>query len=136
LEKLQDQAQTVLNSEKDKEDAVKSRTGFQRDLIHLVNSLVLYNRLKNSLEPEGARDFTQELQAYQESIASGKLALEQSKEGKEANSGDLNRIAASFQRYSEVARFAYPLIVPPSSGQPRAAWSNIGNSLLETLRSG
>jgi ABC-type transport system involved in cytochrome c biogenesis permease subunit len=125
-----------LNSEKDKEDAVKSRTGFQRDLIHLVNSLGLYNRLKNSLEPEGARDFTRELQLYQESIAPGKLALEQSKEGKEANPEDLSRIAASFERYSEVARLAGPLIVPPSSGQPRAAWSNIGAHLLEALRSG
>jgi ABC-type transport system involved in cytochrome c biogenesis permease subunit len=136
LEKLQDQAQAVLNSEKDKEDAVKSRSPFQRDLIHLVNSLVLYNRLKNSLEPEGALDFTQELQAYQESIAPGKLALEQSKEGKEANPEDLNRIAASFSRYSELARLAGPLIVPPSSGQPRAAWSNIGAHLLEALHSG
>ncbi len=136
IEKLQDQAQTLLNAEKDKEDAVKSRTPFQRDLIHLVNSLVLYNRLKNSLEPEGARDFAQELQMYQASIAPGKLALEQSKEGKEANPEDLNRIAVSFERYSEVARFADPLIIPPSSGQPRAAWSNIGAHLLEALRSG
>ena len=136
IEKLQDQAQTLLNAEKDKEDAVKSRTPFQRDLIHLVNSLVLYNRLKNSLEPEGARDFAQELQMYQASIAPGKLALEQSKEGKEANPEDLNRIAVSFERYSEVARFADPLIIPPSSGQPRAAWRNIGAHLLEALRSG
>ena len=135
LEHLQDQAQAVMNSEKDKDDAVKSRTPYQRDLLHLVNSLVLYNHLKNSLEPEGTRDFTQELKAYQVFIVPGKLALEQSKEGKEANSQDLNRIAAAFDRYSELAKLAGPLIIPPASGQPRTAWANIGNSLLESLHS-
>ena len=135
LEHLQNQAQAVMNSEKDKDDAVKSRTPYQRDLLHLVNSLVLYNRLKNSLEPEGTRDFTQELKAYQVFIVPGKLALEQSKEGKEPNSQDLNRIAAAFDRYTELSKLAGPLIIPPASGQPRNAWANIGNSLLESLHS-
>jgi ABC-type transport system involved in cytochrome c biogenesis permease subunit len=135
LDNLQTQSQNLLNSEKDKEDAVKSRTPFQRDLIHLFNSLILYNRLKSSLEPEGTRDFAGELQVFQASISSGKLALEQSKEGKTASQDDLSLIAGEFQRYTEVARLAYPLIVPPSSGQPRPAWANIGNSLLESLHS-
>jgi ABC-type transport system involved in cytochrome c biogenesis permease subunit len=135
VDNLEEQAQRVLNAEKDKEDAVKSRTAFQRDLIHLVNSLGLYERLKNSLEPEGTADFTQELRAYQACIVPGKLALEQSKEGKEAKAEDLNRIAAAFERYSEMARLAGPLMIPPSSGQPRADWANMGNSLLESLHS-
>jgi ABC-type transport system involved in cytochrome c biogenesis permease subunit len=136
IEQLQTQASALSEAEKDKADAVKLRTPFQRDLMHLVNSLVLYNRLKNSLEPEGTRDFTEELQAYQESIAPGKLALQQSQDGKEASEEDLNRIAAFFRRYTEVAGLADPLIVPPASGRPRAAWSNIGTNLLETLRDG
>jgi ABC-type transport system involved in cytochrome c biogenesis permease subunit len=136
LDNLQTQAQTLLDSEKGKEDAAKSRTPFQRDLLHLFNSLVLYNRLKNSLEPEGAQDFAAELQDYQESIGPGKIALEQSQDGKAANQEDLNRIAAFFRRYTEVSELASPLIIPPSSGQPRSAWSNMGTNLLEALRSG
>jgi ABC-type transport system involved in cytochrome c biogenesis permease subunit len=136
LDNLQDQAKATAAAEENKEDAVKSRTPFQRDLMHLYSSLVLYNRLKNSLEPEGTRDFKEELQAYQESIAPGKVALQQSQDGKQANEEDLTRIAAFFRRYSEVANFADPLIIPPSPGQPRSAWSNIGTNLLESLRAG
>jgi ABC-type transport system involved in cytochrome c biogenesis permease subunit len=136
IEHLQEQAQKLMESEAGKDDAVKKRTGFQRDLMHLFNSLVLYNRLKNSLEPEGTRDFSEELRAYQDSIAPGKVALQASQDGKEANEEDLNRIAAFFRRYTEVAGLADPLIIPPPSGQPRAAWSNIGTNLLASLRDG
>jgi len=136
LGQLQTQAMNLSASEDGKSDAVKLRTPFQRDLMHLVDSMVLFNRLKNSLEPEGTRDFTDELQVYQDSIGPGKLALQQSEEGKEANEEDLNRIAAFFRRYTEVASNAAPLLIPPATDQPRTAWANIGTNLLETLRSG
>jgi ABC-type transport system involved in cytochrome c biogenesis permease subunit len=136
IEHLQEQEQALMKSEQGKEDAAKSRTPFQRDLMHLANSLVLYDRLKNSLEPEGTRDFSEELKAYEESIGPGKIALQKSQDGKDANEEDMNRIAAFFRRYSEVARLAQPLLIPPAPGQPRASWSNIGTNLLEALRSG
>jgi hypothetical protein len=137
IDQLQSQAQKLMEAEQNQEeDAAKLRTPFQRDLMHLYNSMVLYNRLKNSLEPEGARDFRQELQVYQDSIGPGRAALEQSGQGKEASQQDLERIAAFFKRYDEVARFAYPLIIPPLPGQSREAWSNIGTNLMQALRTG
>jgi ABC-type transport system involved in cytochrome c biogenesis permease subunit len=136
IEQLQVQSSNLAEAERGKADAVKLRTPFQRDLMHLVNSMVLYNRLKNSLEPEGTRDFTDELQVYQDSIVPGKLALQQSEEGKTANEEDLNRIAAFFRRYGEVSKLADPLIIPPLPGQPRTAWSDIGTNLLAALRDG
>jgi ABC-type transport system involved in cytochrome c biogenesis permease subunit len=136
IDQFQAQAQKLMDSERDNADAVKMRTPFQRDLMHLYSSMVLYNRLRNSLEPEGARDFREELQVYQESIGPGVVALEQTNDGKQANQEDLERITAFYKRYEEVARFAYPLIIPPLPGQPRAAWSNIGTNLLLALRSG
>src|SRR5208282_1720210 len=58
IDSIQSQAQKLVESERDKgEDADKLRTGFQRDLMHLYHSMVLYNRLKNSLQPEGSRNF-------------------------------------------------------------------------------
>jgi ABC-type transport system involved in cytochrome c biogenesis permease subunit len=137
FDQIRSQAQKVMDSEKDSgEDAEKLRTPFQKDLMHLYESIFLYTRLKNSLEPEGASDFRQELQAYEDSIGPGTNALAQSQAGKEANQQDMDRIAAFFQRYGEVARFAYPLIIPPLPGQPREAWSNIGTNLMQALRTG
>jgi ABC-type transport system involved in cytochrome c biogenesis permease subunit len=142
LENLQSQATNLLASEVGQENAAKSRNPFQRDLIHLYNSLVLYNRLKNSLEPEGTRDFAQELQVYQESIGPGKEALQQSEavdkdpNAKQPNEEDLARIETFFRRYSEVSMLADPLMIPPAPGAPRSDWSNMGTNLLESLRSG
>jgi ABC-type transport system involved in cytochrome c biogenesis permease subunit len=136
LDHIQTQAQALMESEQGRDDAVKNRTGFQRDLIHLYDSLVLYNRLKNSLEPEGTRNFAEELDAYQESIGPGKLALAQNQTGDTTNDEDLNRIAAFFHRYSDVATYADPLIIPPTTGLAGSTWQNIGTNLLEALRDG
>jgi ABC-type transport system involved in cytochrome c biogenesis permease subunit len=134
---LENQATNLLAKEFGMgEDAAKLRNAYQQDLMHLYNSMVLYNRLKNSLEPEGARDFRQELQVYLASIGPGKVAIEQTDEGKPANEQDLERIASFFKRYDEVSRFAYPLIIPPLPGQPRQAWSNIGTNLMLALHTG
>jgi ABC-type transport system involved in cytochrome c biogenesis permease subunit len=137
LDHLQDQARKLMDAEANKgEEAAKTRTAYQKDLMHLFNSMVLYNRLKNSLEPEGTRDFTEELQVYQDSIAPGLTALELSTNGKAANQEDLSRIDAFFRRYDEVAQLADPLIIPPLPNESRSHWSNIGTNLLLALRTG
>jgi ABC-type transport system involved in cytochrome c biogenesis permease subunit len=137
LPSIETQATNLLASERDKgEDAAKLRTPFQKDLMHLYDSVALYTRLKNSLEPEGAQDFQQELKDYLASLGPGRAALELSQQGKPANDADMERIATFYRRYEEVSRFAYPMIIPPLAGQPRQAWCNIGVSLKETLRTG
>jgi ABC-type transport system involved in cytochrome c biogenesis permease subunit len=103
--------------------------------MHLYNSLVLYNRLKNSLEPEGSSDFSEELKLYKAAIGPGRTAaLAESEHGQAANQEDLERIATFFKRYEEVSRLAYPMIIPPLPGQSRQAWSNIGTNLLQALQ--
>ena len=46
----------------------------------------------------------------------------------------MDRIETFFRRYSEVSRYAYPLIIPPLPGQPKEAWSNIGTNLMLALK--
>jgi ABC-type transport system involved in cytochrome c biogenesis permease subunit len=133
---ISDQARKLMEAESANNDLAKLRTGFQKDLIHLFNSVMLYTRLKSCLEPEGTRDFTRELAAYQDSIGPGRIALEQSQAGKTADQEDLQRIAAFFKRYDTLSELAYPTIIPPLPGQARSAWHNVGAVLMETLRSG
>ena len=136
MESLSSQAEKLRETEAGSEEAVKLRNPFQKDLMHLYESLVLYTRVKNSLEPEGARDFRRELEAYESSIGPGKIALEQSEKGKEANQEDMQRIAGFYKQYSALANFAYPMIIPPLPGEARTNWSNIGASLKTVLRTG
>jgi ABC-type transport system involved in cytochrome c biogenesis permease subunit len=136
FDSLSDQAKKLAQSEGDSSDAVKLRTPFQKDLMHLYNSVQLYTRLKSSLEPEGTRDFARELQFYEHSIGPGRAALEQSQEGKAADEDAMQRIAFFFKRYTNLSELAYPMIIPPLPGQPRQDWRNIGADLMESLRSG
>jgi ABC-type transport system involved in cytochrome c biogenesis permease subunit len=130
------QARKLAQSEENVADAAKLRTPFQKDMMHLYNSVMLYVRLKSSLEPEGTADFQRELEVYQDSIGPGRAALDQSQAGKSADQEDLQRIAAFFKRYDTLSEMADPMIIPPLPGQPRQDWRNIGASLKETLRSG
>ncbi|HEV7927582.1 MAG TPA: cytochrome c biogenesis protein CcsA [Verrucomicrobiae bacterium] len=136
FESISEQARKLSQSEQADPSSVKLRTPFQKDLMHLFNSVQLYSRLKSSLEPEGTRDFARELKVYESSIGPGRIALGQSEEGKAANQEDLQRIAAFFKRYTTLSELAYPMIIPPLTGQSRQDWRNIGADLMETLRSG
>lgn len=134
LSHIEAEGQAILKSEGDDEDAAKRRTPYQKDVMHLWESLITYQRLKNTLEPEGTADFQKELEVYRESIGPGRAALEASEKGKPANEEDMQRIALFFDRYGVMARYGF-LVVPPRPDEPRQAWSNMGTNLMQTLRS-
>jgi ABC-type transport system involved in cytochrome c biogenesis permease subunit len=136
FDSIADQARKLLQSEEGIADRVKLRTPFQKDLMHLYNSVELYARLKSSLEPQGTRDFARELQVYEASIGPGRAALTNIQQGKPADDEAMQRIAAFFKRYTTLSEMAYPMIIPPLPGQSRQDWRNIGTDLMETLRSG
>ncbi|MEO6182831.1 MAG: cytochrome c biogenesis protein CcsA, partial [Verrucomicrobiota bacterium] len=135
LEDIEQKAQALVKSEGDNKDAAKLRTPFQKDMMHLYDSMILNHRIKNSLEPEGAADFSRELQVFQEKIPAGLVALKASEAGEEYDKENLQTIAAFFRRYQTISKYAFPLVVPPKPGEPREAWSNLGNSLMESMRS-
>ena len=52
-------------AQSDKLEAVQ-RSAYQSAILNLRNGLSLYQRLKNSIQPEGTENFTAELQSYRE----------------------------------------------------------------------
>ena len=136
LEEIDQQARKIMESEEARgEETSKQRTPFQKDLMHLYSSLVLYRRVQNSLQPEGAVDFQHELHVYKERIPAGLAALRASEQKEKFDETDLQTLSAFFKRYENVSRTAYPLVVPPLPDQSRDAWSNIGTTLMESMRS-
>ncbi len=133
---ISEQARKLAEREKDDPDAAKSRTPFEKDLMHVYGSVQTYMRIKSTLEPEGTADFSREVAVYQQSIAPGRAALDATQQGKTANQEDMERIAAFFKRYDQFAEFAYAMVIPPLASEPRTDWRNMGTSLKETLRSG
>jgi ABC-type transport system involved in cytochrome c biogenesis permease subunit len=110
------------------------RSAFQSAILNLRNSLVLYQRLKNSIQPGGAQDFASELQAFVKSVPVAAKAAGQREAGESFDKEKLNDVAELIQRYEKLAEMAYVLAVPPL-GQ-NGEWHSIGDSLLQSVASG
>ena len=154
LTKLENEAKQIVDSKKE----AQLRTGYEKDVLHLAESIHLYNRLKNSLRPEGSKhflerlpehplkstltsgeseDFVGELKLYKQAIPLAIQVLNRSESDENFKEEDMQLLAAFFRRYEPLTRFAYPLIVPPPHPEEsKDDWSNIGTSLTESLRGG
>jgi ABC-type transport system involved in cytochrome c biogenesis permease subunit len=121
LDSIQTQVQKLEESEADKgDDAEKLRTPYQRDLMHLYNSVALYNRLKANLAPASGADFEKNLALFQTAIIQVQTGATK------ADSGTA-QVANEFLRVSgRAAEFAYVRAIPPQTGQLRNAWTTVG----------
>jgi ABC-type transport system involved in cytochrome c biogenesis permease subunit len=115
------------------EDA--NRTVFERQLLKLDNALEIDQRLKLSLCPPGTTDFTSQLEAYQQAIPDGVIAVQAREAGKKYDQAAFNRLLDFLSSYNDLSKYAYPLLVPPpSDAKSRADWQNIGQNLMNVAR--
>jgi cytochrome c-type biogenesis protein CcsB len=124
-------------SQKAAEIKAEDQTTFQKQVTKLANAVMLYQRLKVTLQPEGVDDFKQELDDFLKALPAAQMAAKASEGGKEFNREAIERIAQPLQDFEMMSKFAYPLVVPPlGAAAGRDQWQNAGNSLLESARSG
>lgn len=114
----------------DKLQAVE-RSAYQGAILNLRNSLVLYQRLKNSLQPEGAENFGAELQAFEQAIPEAARAARAKETGAVFDQTQLEQIAEMVQGYQRLADMAYLLAVPAPPGT--ADWHSIGQAIMQSI---
>lgn len=129
LEKIDAQAQQI--------DTVESakRTPYQVALNNLRNSLLLYQRLKNSLYPEDTIKFSEEMETYLKAIPEGINTLKKRANNEAFDQQSLNAFAPLFERYELMSEMAYLLPIPPTSNDAKQhdAWLSLGGSLLKMI---
>jgi cytochrome c-type biogenesis protein CcsB len=128
-----------INEQARKAGEVKAedQTTFQKQVEKLANALSLYQRLKVTVQPEGTDDFAQELADFQKNLGPARVAAKASESGKEFDKQALQRIAQPVQEFQLMARFGYPLTVPPlNPGEAPEHWQTMGASLLDTDHAG
>jgi ABC-type transport system involved in cytochrome c biogenesis permease subunit len=126
-------------AQSDKLEAVQ-RSAFQSAILNLRNGLSLYQRLKNSIQPEGAQNFAAELQRFESTVPGAAKAARERAMGENFDESELDDVASMIQRYERLSEMAYVLAVPPMNqpGSPLPAtangeWHSTGDSLLRSV---
>jgi len=120
-------------AQSDKLEAVQ-RSAYQSAILNLRNGLSLYQRLKNSIQPEGAENFTAELESFAGSVPGAATAARQRSMGENFDKAKLDDVAQMIQRYEHLSEMAYILAIPPN--QLTDEWQSVGNSLLRSVAIG
>ena len=71
------------------------RSAYQSAILNLRNALVLYQRLKNSVQPEGAENFATELEAFESAIPEAAKAARHREAGENFDKAKLDRRCGS-----------------------------------------
>ena len=122
LQKIEEEGQIASETEATK------RSPFHTAIYNLRNSLVLYQRLKSSIQPENAQHVSEEITTYAADVAAGAAAL---KQGTTIPNKDLlARLKAAVARYDAQAQGAYMLAVAPAAGGQAKDWMATGAALL------
>jgi ABC-type transport system involved in cytochrome c biogenesis permease subunit len=116
----------------DKLESVQ-RSAYQSAVLNLRNALILCQRLKNSLRPEDAHDFSKELATFAAAVPTAAQAARQREKGEQFDKAALDAVAAFIERYENISTMAYILAVPSAEGPE---WRSVGAILSDALRTG
>jgi ABC-type transport system involved in cytochrome c biogenesis permease subunit len=126
----------------DKLEAVE-RSAYQSAILNLRNGLALYQRLKNSIQPEGTQNFAAELHTFERSVPGAAKAARKRENGENFDKAKLDDVAELIQHYEKLSEMAYILAVPPMNppgstipATANAEWRSIGDSLLQSVGTG
>jgi cytochrome c-type biogenesis protein CcsB len=115
----------------------ESQTAFQKQVVKLANAVMLYQRLKVTLQPEGVDDFSKEINDFLKDLGPARAAAQASEAGTNFDRQALERMAQPLQDFEMMAKFGYPLVVPPlPPSTQQDQWQNAGTSLMDTARQG
>jgi cytochrome c-type biogenesis protein CcsB len=91
-------------------------TTYQKQVLKLANAVVLYQELKNTIQPESTHDFAGWVTAYEKSLPAG--------------------MATQVQLLQTMAQYTRALAIPPLHAADKDAWANVGSSLLDSRQTG
>lgn len=113
------------------------RTPFQRAVIKLRDSVVLYQRLQNSLVASDSDTYLEQLADYEKIISGGLAAVTARRAGQPYDAAAAKTMLELSEGFASMEAFGYLLPIPPET-EPTdpAGWKNAGASLRESIGTG
>jgi ABC-type transport system involved in cytochrome c biogenesis permease subunit len=124
----------LLNKENTRVQKIESvqRSAYEAAVVKVYDRLMLYEQLKNTVQPEGVSDWKQELAAYQALIPAGLAAVQAQQAKQKYDQTTFNSFADELQQLENMSQLGPPLIVPPQNGSGK--WQRVGDNLLDAAR--
>ncbi|HEX9045378.1 MAG TPA: cytochrome c biogenesis protein CcsA [Verrucomicrobiae bacterium] len=121
----------TLGKESDQVEKVEApnRTAYQNAIIKLQESLNLYAKLKNSVQPGGAQNWPEELALYERIIPDGIVAVRAQQAGQAYDKTNFNAFVSFIQEFQFMSGLQTPLVLPPETGNSQ--WRRMGDALLD-----
>ena len=129
LKKIDEEGQKAENIES------AQRTHFQTAIYNLRNALVLYEGLKNSVQPEEAEHFANEIASYLAILPAGLDATQHRQKGEKFDKDKFDALAQFVDRYQTESDVAYALAAPSLDPSKQDEWLSVGGSLLKVISS-
>ena len=108
-----------------------SRTSYENAIAKLHGRLMLYARLKNTIQPADAGNWPSELAAFEQLVPAGITAVKAQQAGQEFDKTNFNMFAADISRFQFMTGLEPPLVLPPDGG---TEWRRMGDALLAPPR--
>jgi ABC-type transport system involved in cytochrome c biogenesis permease subunit len=111
------------------------RSTYQVAILNLRKSLILYQRIQNSLAPVGTKDFVREIEGYGEAIAAGREIVKSGGGDPDRDRAKLEQTSRFVKRFDAQSKMAYFLSVPPLPGGRGEEWVTTGGGMLQAFTS-
>ena len=113
------------------------RSPFQREVAKLYQRVILYDRIKASVNIEDSPDFLAEVLRLQQMLPAWAAALRSKQAGQPFNEEDVKMANAFLARFQSMSEFSDLLAIPPASDDAGAdAWQKAGDSLAASFAQG
>ena len=104
------------------------RTAYENAIVKMEERLQLYASLRNTVQPAGAQNWPEQVNAFEKLIPDGIAAAQAQQAGQPFSQTNLSVFAAFVEEFQFMAGIQPPLILPPNgNGQ----WRRMGEALLD-----
>jgi ABC-type transport system involved in cytochrome c biogenesis permease subunit len=124
----------LINKENERVQKIESaqRSAYEQAVTKVFEKLMLYEQLKNTLQPQDVTDWKQELADYQALIPTGVAAVQAQQAGQKYDQTVFNAFADDLQQLEDMSQLDTPLVVPPED--PSGNWQHTGTALLNAAK--
>lgn len=115
----------------------KLRSPYQKAVVQLRERLILYQRLKHTLQLPDSPNFLDELMRFEKALPAGIAAVRARQKGEAHDDLAFKAMIEMAGRYEVMDNFGYLLAIPPDAAEKNdTAWKKAGAVLLETFGTG